>query len=222
MNEMCWADLYPLVSPVFFNITRTHVNVEDEIVRLGGERLTDALHPPRRFEYPWTYVNLPNTRDIVILDAGGGPASFQYLLALNFKRVVNVDMNREFLARVEAIKHRTTMFPNLETQLGLLSKLDYPDKYFDVTTCVSVLEHSDEDVFPVIDELLRVTKDVVLITIDVKVGGDVGLGFDILNEMGKRYGFEVPEIHNGALRLIPKNGTEDMCIACIRLEVENE
>jgi len=58
----------------------------------------------------------------------------------------------------------------METKQGDLRNMDYPDDYFDDTYCISVLEHGPinlNHIIPAIDELLRVTKRNLIVTMDV-------------------------------------------------------
>ena len=156
----------------------------------------------------------------LILDAGGGPASFQFLLSETYKRIVNVDKNKEFLDRMRAIRSRTGMLQNIDFIEGNLTRIPYPDNYFDACCCVSVLEHSDEDMFQIIDELLRVTNGPVLITIDAYFKGEVrdSVTPDVLKKMSERYGFKIPDAPQGAIGNASPDEKHLSLVGCIQLD----
>jgi len=218
MNYMEWATYSKLARLDYFLVTEMLLNLEREIENKGGERLTDALYYTRRFEYPWVYLQIP-TKAQRILDAGGGPATFQYLLSKKFPFVFNVDLNPEWVDKVNRTKRATGMFGNLTIQLGDISSLDGgSDGFFDVTTCVSVVEHGEDlKSAEIIDELLRVTDGPILLTVDVGFGDSQLLSFTRLYELAQLYGFEIPERPPDIIRGKTARGVF-FEVACINLE----
>lgn len=128
------------------------------------KKTTDALHQPRRFEYPWVYSCLaPLSREDIILDAGAGDTVFRYLLSPSVGKVVSIDIDRESINWAEEIK-----YPNVTAVFGNLTKIPYPSNYFTKSYCISVLEHLPKSlVQQAIRELIRVTSGMVAITMDI-------------------------------------------------------
>lgn len=171
-NHMQWAQSNFLALNEVWMITDWLVDVEREIHRETGISRSDALYYSRRFEYPWAFMRLPQRRGCRILDAGGGNATFQFLLSLLHGEVVNMDLNTEFLGEVEKIKSATRLFNNLKTVEGDITRTSYPDNYFDASVCISALEHgSHGDVSRGITELRRITRGPIAVTMDVTQEG---------------------------------------------------
>ena len=215
---MEWAKFSNLADPQFFLVTEQLVNIERKIASKGCEKQTDALYFCRRFEYPWAFLQIPENAEIV-LDAGGGPATFQYLLSAFIPHVHNVDYNPEWVKKVNAVKEVTGEFSNLTVTKGDISNLSFiPDKTFDVTTCLSVIEHSAHSkAIQIFDELLRVTNGPVLITVDVGVGGPELLEPEMLYILSLKYGFTVPPLPSDTIACVTREGYK-FKVACIRLE----
>jgi SAM-dependent methyltransferase len=210
-----WACYSRLADENFFLVSEAILNAEREIAAAGLEKQTDALYPPRRFEYPWAFLQIPENSKRV-LDAGGGPATFQYLLSKYVPEVYNIDINSKWIDKVENVKRVTGKFGNIVTAKGNLAEMPFvEDKTFDASLCVSVIEHG-RDAEAIICELLRVTKGPVLITTDVGYGEEL-LNPSVLHQLGERFGFTVPEVPLDAIHRATAGG-EHYKVACIRLD----
>jgi len=214
---MEWASYSKLADQNYFLVTEKLLDIERWIEMNGGERLTDALYPTRRFEYPWVFTNIAPWSDM-ILDAGGGPAIFQYLLSKSFKKVWNIDLNQEWIDKVNNTKDITGTFGNLDILLGDISNLSqWDDDIFCSTTCISAIEHGDSGkIEQIINELLRVTRGPVLITVDVGYGDQL-LHPTLLSLLGDIFSFNIPSKPSDIMRsrTYQKQLFE---IACIKLE----
>ena len=98
---------------------------------------------------------IPNETELSVLDVGMGNG---YLLdQLNgldrWSRIVGVDV-----APSEKVTNRFETYP------GMLPKLPFKDKEFDIVTCTHVLEHV-LDVAASAKELIRITKNLLLIAV---------------------------------------------------------
>ena len=217
MSFMEWAKYSYLASPVFFKITKEIYETELEIEANGGQLLTDALYLTRRFEYPWVFSQIsPDNK--VVLDAGGGPASFQYYLAKKFHYVHNIDLLDAWVDKVNDTKWVTGLFSNLTIRKGDLSDLSHiPDGLFDVAVCISVVEHNGSKALRMVDELLRVTSGDVFVTVDVGEDDEELLPMETLYEMEERYGFMIPNVPPDVIRNKTVRGN-DFKVACMRLE----
>ena len=218
MNYMEWARYSALSDPQFFLVTEKILNLERDIEKKGGERQTDALYLTRRFEYPWAFLQIPENTQTV-LDAGGGPATFQYLLSSFIPKVHNVDLNVEWVNKVNKVKTITGRFSNLTVVRGDILNLSHIlDKTFDTTTCISVIEHIEyEKTMKIVDELLRVTRGPVLITADIGENDPELMTPGTLHRLADKHGFTVPDIPLDAMQHRTVRG-EPFKVACIKLE----
>lgn len=115
----------------------------------------------RRYEYPWVMQFVPEQMGWKVLDAGCGVDYPLYKWLALHCDVTAVDSDE----RIETLSHEGVTF--LKRDLG---DLGLPDETFDLTCCVSVLEHmSREAALEALAELARVTKpgSFVLVTVDV-------------------------------------------------------
>jgi len=97
-------------------------------------------------------------RDKIILDAGCGTGRISIPLSEEFNslKVVGIDKSSE-MTNVLKEKISKQKIKNFEVITGNLSKIKYPDDYFDISIISSVL-HSIPDWKQVITEIVRVTK----------------------------------------------------------------
>lgn len=218
MNYMEWARYSALRDPQFFLVTEGILNVERDIEKRGGERQTDALYETRRFEYPWAFLQIPEEAQ-TMLDAGGGPSTFQYFLAKYVSRVYNIDKCLEWVDKVNGVKKLMGDFDNLTIEKGDLTDLSrISDKMFDATTCISVIEHGQpEEALKIIDELLRVTDGPVMVTADVGYDDVELMKPEVLHMISDRYGFMVPWAPVDVITRGTVKGNKYR-VACIRLE----
>jgi ubiquinone/menaquinone biosynthesis C-methylase UbiE len=154
--------------------------------------LHNSTHPARRFEYPWVMQELDPQKTDKVLDAGGGKCVIDLLISENVAEVHDYDSDPESLKYMH--DKAEGKYPHLLLKEGTLLKLPYADKYFDKTICVSVLEHMPKaDIKSAIDELLRVTKGKVIITMDVVlIRTDAQMDMAEFTELMKHYSEDVP------------------------------
>jgi ubiquinone/menaquinone biosynthesis C-methylase UbiE len=207
--------------------------VENKIVDATGIiDIRSALHNGRRFEYPlalqqigWSNMVYKSTINSYVadfkragrraLDAGGGLSSFPFLLSKCYDEVYNVDnFSKEYIDLLETVKSKTG-FSNIFLVIRNISSLPYDNDFFDDTFCISVLEHGKNDYGSIIDELLRVTKNRVIITVDVcneKI--DEHLSMADLRVLSKKYGFNIPS-EEKAILLRTSNKETYFMIFCL-------
>ncbi len=147
---------------------------------IAEEQGNSALAWSRVFEWPWAILNSELQHQHRALDAGGGHAVFQYVLANYCREVVNVDHEEANFRGVHFIQqmHRTGF--NIVTRVGDLVNIPYPDDHFDRVFCISVAEHIT-DWRKAIAELFRVTVTggLVMLTMDVNAAPGEGREFFI-------------------------------------------
>lgn len=122
----------------------------------------EGIIPPCQIEVYFRALNNYVKEGDRVLDVGFGTGYGLVLLGIKAAEVYGADVDKkayEYCQRVLAGRH-----PKLK-KLSLYDgyKLDYPDNYFDVITCVEVLEHV-EDYHRFLDEVLRVSKRGVFLT----------------------------------------------------------
>ena len=155
-----------------FEISMAIYNAENRL----GLTFHDSTHSSRRLEYPWVVQNIRQMSGIV-LDAGSGETAIGMMLASKNREVVCVDNYMPTIDQLNIIAKKFHM-KNFSAEYGDITKLKYADNFFDVSYCISVLEHLPQDqIFIAMSELLRVTKHKVLITLDIML--EAGNGFDI-------------------------------------------
>ena len=170
--SMEWANQKPLVEDINYFILSARIFELDKQKLKRFDKppllLANAIHWSRRFEYPWAILKTKFPGGERCLDAGGGCSSFQFLLAELYKDVYNIDPfndSNDVLSYDDLMK---IVNPNLHLVRGSLPHIDYPDNFFNDSFCISVLEHMDKkDIVRSIEELLRVTSERVMITMDV-------------------------------------------------------
>ena len=108
-------------------------------------------HWSRRFEYPWVMACGDFKPNQLTLDAAGGDAPLQFLLASQTGAVINMDSDA---AALERGKKNHNLF-NIIRQVGDLEKTGFPDSLFHRVVCASVLEHCNDPV-AIARELWRV------------------------------------------------------------------
>ncbi len=122
----------------------------------------EGIIPPCQIEVYFRALNNYVKEGDRVLDVGFGTGYGLVLLGNKATEVYGADVDKkayDYCQRVLAGKH-----PKLK-KLSLYDgyKLDYPDNYFDMITCVEVLEHV-EDYHRFLDEVLRVSKRGVFLT----------------------------------------------------------
>lgn len=143
----------------------------------------DPFHTwSRLWEYPFTYshifaylnkVNNQQKSTIRILDGGSGITFFPYYIVKKHPNVIvhALDIEKSYeQIFIEINKRRNTK--NVIFDWGDLRelKLKYPNKYFDIIYCISVLEHIDKfDISKVIKGFKKILKKggVLILTFDI-------------------------------------------------------
>jgi ubiquinone/menaquinone biosynthesis C-methylase UbiE len=88
-----------------------------------------------------------------ILDAGCGTGVYSFSLANKVKEINAVDISQEKINHA----NQTNIFSNIKFKQGDITKLSFPDNYFDAIICSDVLEHIKNDT-NAFSELSRVLK----------------------------------------------------------------
>jgi len=224
-NHMEWAFRGLLNQHNYFMITSWLLDIERKIEERtrGALSKSDALYPSRRFEYPWTFIRLPQRR-CRILDAGGGPGPLQYLLSMLNMEVVNVDINKDYLDEVEQLKEVFEEFRNIKTVIGDFNQLDYPDNYFDATVCVSAVEHGGHDrIVDAVNEFRRVTRGPIMLTLDVSMEQrhhPECVDMNTFKTMADYLGFLIQPLPMDPISMITHDG-HNFAIACVYLHGED-
>ncbi|MHA1819608.1 MAG: class I SAM-dependent methyltransferase [Promethearchaeota archaeon] len=110
---------------------------------------------------------LINTTDVDqkrILDVGAGRGKMSILLAKNFNcSITCIDPNEQKLERAKANAIKENVADKITFKVEDARKTTFPDKYFDVVFCFSVLHHVEkEDREKVVRELFRIGKEVLI------------------------------------------------------------
>jgi ubiquinone/menaquinone biosynthesis C-methylase UbiE len=75
---------------------------------------------------------------------------------------------------------------------GDITKLEYPDNTFEASYCISVIEHLPVDSIAIaINELLRVTRSKVLITLDIPIESSDGFNIRALSIFMEQFGIAI-------------------------------
>jgi SAM-dependent methyltransferase len=160
-----WATYPRLLERDFFLWTKELYELEQYL----KTPIPDSMHWTRRFEYPWILSKLyrdtalPNTKRSFI-DVGAGATALQFLISSQASwSVDSIDPDTAAIAWVNSHKRE-----HPHSILGGFPTLPFKDNEYDVGICISVLEHLPKaQVLPSIQELLRVSRKEVLITMDV-------------------------------------------------------
>ena len=181
MTGTCeWATYPRLLERSFFEWTKELYELEQKL----KTPIQDSMHWTRRFEYPWILSTLyRNTAlphiPLSFLDAGAGATALQFMLTRQAGwKATSIDPDPAAVRWTKSICEEQLpllrpclVHPNTALLGGGFPVLPFPNVEFDVGICVSVLEHLPKDqVLPSIQELLRVSRKEVLITMDVVLG----------------------------------------------------
>ena len=149
-------------------------------------------HWSRKFEYPWVMACGDFKSNELALDAAGGDAPLQTLIAAKAGAVINVDSDGKALERAKTNWTR----PNIIRYEGDLLKTGFPDGMFHRVVCASVLEHSQEPAL-ILYRLWRmlIPGGRLLLTFDVASYARWNHTIDLAkaSELVKFFGLTVPE-----------------------------
>lgn len=91
----------------------------------------------------------------VVLDGACGDGFGSYILAQTAKHVSGIDMESELIARATSVYKKE----NIDSQIGDVTKLPFPDAHFDVAVSLETIEHLDEaEQHAFLSEFRRVVK----------------------------------------------------------------
>jgi SAM-dependent methyltransferase len=142
--------------------------------RLLPERVLQRLRGPfgiqpnntvRAFEYPWAYFATPLRAGLDVLEIGGGLSGFQFVLAREGCRVVNVDPGLGAVglgwpcdeASMQRLNRR--FGTSVELRNTVIERAELPDDAFDAAYSISVLEHlPPEELVGAVKEAYRVLR----------------------------------------------------------------
>ncbi|MGA2973229.1 MAG: class I SAM-dependent methyltransferase [Candidatus Bathyarchaeia archaeon] len=177
-----WATKSQLVDDEYQSLTYQLDKIDSVTgVELQGG-VHHSLHWSRRYEYPYAIKAVMSVAKQVVtprvLDCGAGLGPIQFFLASKGFDVYSMDT---YLAGLElsAQKGLENGLINIQWSYGNVLRIPFPDEYFDVVQCISVLEHvvegiegnTDVILKGVIDEMLRVLrpKGSAILTFDVNL-----------------------------------------------------
>jgi ubiquinone/menaquinone biosynthesis C-methylase UbiE len=87
----------------------------------------------------------PMPRSARITDLGcSGLAAIKFLNFLKFKNIYGIDLtitSKEKRARTVMMIKSLSLTPPFQLDVGDLTRTQYPDSFFDLATCISVIEH---------------------------------------------------------------------------------
>lgn len=124
-------------------------------------------HWLRLWEYSGAIIESHLDKRMKVLDAGGTGTIFSYYLAAEGCDVHTVDIMEEKVRDAKILSEELGL--NMQHSVQSITKLSYPDCYFDATCCICVIEHLPKEEQPVaLKELSRI----------LKPGGILSLTFD--------------------------------------------
>jgi SAM-dependent methyltransferase len=128
--------------------------------RLRGPFGIQENNTVREFEYPWAYFATPRRPGLDVLEIGGGLGGFQFVLAREGCRVVNVDPGMDAVGvgwpcDESSMRRLNRRFgTSVQLRNTVIERAELPDDAFDVAYSISVLEHLPPD------ELVTTLKEV--------------------------------------------------------------
>jgi SAM-dependent methyltransferase len=119
----------------------------------------------REFEYPWAYLAIPVRAGLDVLDIGGGLGGFQFVLAREGCRVVNVDPGMDAVGvgwpcDESSMRRLNRRFgTSVQLRNTVIERAELADQAFDVAYSISVLEHLPPDeLITTLEEVYRVLR----------------------------------------------------------------
>lgn len=137
----------------------------------------------RVWEYPFAVSHVP--RDCRSLDVGG---TYPFVLLKNFPGALSVDVRD--LNELDHPLHKG-LWPSGRLVVADATSLPQANAEFDVTMCISALEEMPDPI-AVVREMLRVTRDKLVITLDISES--LGMKWEELLELCRLLDFEPPPI----------------------------
>jgi len=166
------ASVSELKSPRFKNF------MEMLNIRAASWGLRQHTNWSKVWEYPWLWFNglgHINWPGVKLLDLGSELSPMPWFLASLGAHVTLVEADAQWLPTWERVGKETGL--NVEWFIVQSEELPFPDRYFDVVTSFSVIEHQNNKM-GAIDEVVRV----------LKPGGIFAISFDICEpEMGMSF-----------------------------------
>jgi len=156
---------------------------KDEFKRLSKQFGWENLPWSRKWEYPYAILKSGLSKGMRVLDAGTGQSRFPLALL-------------ELGCEVSCVDKEVVRLKGVSTWQCDIRDLPFPDGFFDVVFCLSVLEHTERLPIDYIDELGRVLKSdgVLVVTFDYN-RWDSGNGYRfkygevevLLSKFGKKF-----------------------------------
>lgn len=121
--------------------------------KLAGPFSIQPNSQTREYEYPWAYHAVPLTKNMRVVDVGGGLAGFQFVLSSACDSVVNVDPGlaaegRGWKCDPESLRSLNRMFgASVELRNCTMRDAGLEKNSYDVVYSISVMEHLVEEEF---------------------------------------------------------------------------
>ncbi len=191
---------------------------------MGQADKSDALHQARRFEYPRVFQILyPFSKEESVLDIGTGRTLWPFVLAPFVNTVCTLDINAEYVKGLRR-KIKVRGLENIKPFVGDVHKMtDLDSGIFDKVSCISVMEHMPKnDLIPIIDEMLRVTKTggKIAITMDIVLTSHGQADLGSIYTIGDHYGIPVEYMTLFAPKFSVPPYNKTFTIACLYLVKE--
>ena len=130
--------------------------------RLGLGRMLRGIDYSRIVEYPLAFSQLELGKRSLILDVGSADSIFPVFLASLGHSVHAIDIDQKVL-QLEGYAAKLGT-PNLIAAVRDVTKLQYPDNFFDKITAISSIEH----VLPIKNGDVKATKEIAR---TLRIGG---------------------------------------------------
>jgi SAM-dependent methyltransferase len=138
---------------------------ERVLTRMRGPFGIQPNNTVREFEYPWAYFASPVRPGLDVLDIGGGFGGFQFALARQGCRVVNVDPGMAAIGvgwpcDESSMRRLNRLFgTSVQLRNTVIERAGLADRTFDVAYSISVLEHlPPEELVTTFTEVYRVLR----------------------------------------------------------------
>jgi SAM-dependent methyltransferase len=123
-------------------------------LRLGLSNILKGIDYSRLVEYPLAYSQLELGKKDLILDVGSSDSIFPIFLASLGHKVHAIDIDQKVMKLQDYASKLGT--PNLLVSIQDVTKLRYPDGYFDKITVISSIEH----VLPIKDGDVKAIREI--------------------------------------------------------------
>lgn len=190
-------------SNIFFDLKNSSQKFLNENKQLYKKYIWSKdplIHWSRQWEYPYVFFNINsffqqdrNLEASRILDVGSGFTFFPFFLSnkINQAEVFCCDEDASLSFLYDAANKKNSKKINFS--IGDAKKLPYPEKFFDILYCISVLEHT-KNYQEIVKELNRVLKPggIAIITFDISLKGDTDISVEKARELVRIFETEFP------------------------------